>query len=384
MKENYCNYVEKGIRLKIYDTNDKVLVYIKPCCHLTHELIPADISKFIPLESAKNILNLSPLQYFRDYFQKNNNLHPACIACSNDESKGILSPRNKINNKDFNTYDINKLDVVLGNSCNLACPFCTSYASSLIDKLSNKLTIDERPESWFPLKNSLSKGSEKTSSIIAEILQNYKVHTLKLIGGEPFLKENWDKIADVIDKEYCTELHLEVTTNGTLLNNKIFDKLKKVKNVHLLISVDSIGANYEFIRWPHSWNKMHKNLDHLRNNIHPNININVINLVNIFNYEFLPDIEQYFSDIKNNVFYTTEIKPYTHLMNYQNLPENIIEHVKNNLQTEELKKSLVVGNNNYSIDRLRKEFLVLLKQRNMKAKDVIGPMTREYFDISDV
>jgi len=381
MKQNHCGYVEKGARIKIYDINNETYAYIKPCCHITHELEPSEFSKPVKVESINDIMNLAPLQYYRDYFANNDDLHPACIGCKNYETKGIKSPRDKINSINYSEYDINKLDVVLGNSCNLACPFCTSYASSLIDKLSNKLDDDNRPKSWIPLTDSFSAGSTRTADVIAEILQHYKVHTLKLIGGEPFLKENWDKIADVIDKDYCRDLHLEVTTNGTILNEEIFSRLSKTKSAHLRISVDSIDSNYEFIRWPHKWSKMHKNLEYLRNNKFDNIHISVSNLVNIFNFEFLPEIEEYFWEVKDVVGYSCEIKPSTHLMNYQNLPKHIIEDVRSRIKSSGLKKTLVPGNNNYTTEQLKKEFTVLLAQRNMKAEDVIGPLTRQHFGL---
>lgn len=381
MKENYCSYVEKGLRLKIYDINNEIYVQAKPCCHITYDMIPKDISLPIKLESIDNIMEISPLKYYKKYFEDNNDLHPSCIACTNDESKNVLSPRLKINETDFNDYDINKLDVVLGNSCNLACPFCSSYSSSLIDKLSNSLGIDNRPESWQPLTNKLSAGSSKTPDVIAKILQTHKVHTLKLIGGEPFLKENWDKIADVIDQGYCKDLHLEVTTNGTIINDEIFSRLRKTKSVHLRISIDSIEKNYEFIRWPHSWKKMNKNLNYLKNNNKENIRVSVTNLVNIFNFEFLPNIEEYFQDVKDFVGYSTEIKPLTHLMNYQNLPKYIIDDVKNKIKSTNLKNRISYSPTQYTKEQLRREFVVLLNQRNMKASDVIGPMTREYFEL---
>lgn len=381
MKNNYCGYVEKGVRLKLYDFSDGIYAYIKPCCHITHEMIPLEISKPVKINSAKDIMNLMPMQYYRDYFANNDNLHPACIGCTNYEQKGINSPRNKINNNNFDGYDINKLDVVLGNSCNLACPFCTSYASSLIDKLSNKLDKENRPESWIPLKNIYSSGSNKTAAVIAEILQTHRVHTLKLIGGEPFLKENWDKIAEVIDQEYCSELHLEITTNGTIINDEIMDRLNKTKSAHLRISVDSIGSNYEFIRWPHTWKKMDKNLTYLKNNKQNNVHISVSNLVNIFNFEFLPEIEAYFKDVKDLVGYSVEIKPITHLMNYQNLPDNIINSVKDKIQSSNLKKSLTISTNKRDYNEIKREFEILLNQRNMKTDNVIGPLTREWLNL---
>ena len=90
-----------------------------------------------------------------------------------------------------------------------------------------------------------------------------------------------------------------------------------------MISVDSIGSNYEFIRWPHTWKKIEKNLNFLKNNQVDNVKIAIDNLVNIFNFEFLPEIEEYFWNTKR-VGYSCEIKPATSLMNYQNLPEHII------------------------------------------------------------
>lgn len=385
MKNNYCAYVDKGIRLKLFDKIDGTYANIKPCCHLDYRLIPQDIDKHIKIESAKDIMNVMPLRYFRDFFESNNNLHPACLACNNYENKNLESPRIYVNKLNYSGYDINRLDVVLGNSCNLACPFCSSYASSLIDKLSNKLDTNDRPQSWIPLNNIIdATGSQKTAEIISEILKNYKVHTLKLIGGEPFLKENWNKIAEVIDKDYCRDLHLEITTNGTVLNDEIFSRFNKIKNVQLGISIDSIGSNYEFIRWPHTWKKMESNIEYLKTTIpfYNNVNVNVSNLVNIFNFEFLPEIENYFWNYRDIVDYSLEIKPSTHLMNYQNLPEHIINTVKNKIQTDNLRNAISIGTNNYSKEQLKHEFDVLLAQRNMKASDVIGPMTCAYFGLT--
>lgn len=383
---NRCAFVDKGVRIRLYDYPDGLYANLKPCCHMNHDLIPIHISQSVKINSPKDIMQLMPLQYFRDYFRTNDDLHPACLACKNYEDKGVRSPRQNINEKtEYDNYDINKLDVVLGNDCNLACPFCFSPASSLIDKLSRKLDVDQRPKSWIPLKNLALAGSKNTSSVVAEILKNYKVHTLKLIGGEPFLKENWDKIADVIDQDYCRDLKLEVTTNGTILNDEIMSRLSKTKKAHLRISIDSIGPNYEFIRWPHSWKKMDKNIQYLKDNAHKyeNISIGVSNLVNIFNFEFLPQIEEYFYDVRHLVTYSCEIKPNTHLMNYQNLPEHIINGVKEKLQSTELQNVLTPMSYGHRKETLKKEFDVLLAQRKMKATDVIGPLTREFFGLDD-
>ena len=383
MKNNHCDYIKKGLRIRLFDLLDGVYASAKPCCHIHSTLTPLEARNKVKVTSAKDIMELKQLRYFRDYFESNDDLHPACLPCINGESKGLISPRMNINQKNYDGYDINKLDVILGNTCNLACPFCSSTSSSLIDKLAKKLDKENRPEFWIPLADEVSAGSKKTADVVAEILQHYKVHTLKLIGGEPFLKENWSKIAEVIDQDYCKDLRLEVTTNGTILNDEIFSRLSKTKKTHLRISIDSIGPNYEFIRWPHSWKKMEANIEYLKEKLDnfPSVSISVANLVNIFNFEFLPEIEQFYSDYERFVSYSTEIKPITHLQNYQNLPDHILDYVRDNVKSEILKQALVKGNNNYSKEVLKKEFKVLLAQRKMSAEDVIGPMTRDWLGL---
>jgi MoaA/NifB/PqqE/SkfB family radical SAM enzyme len=375
-KSNRCAYVEKGIRLKVFDNDTGLNAIAVPCCHLTS----TNRIQSERINSYEDIINHKTLIYFKDYFGNNDDLPKECAACINMERKGLNSPRIEVNKKDFEGYDINRLDVVLGNTCNLACPFCNSNASSLIAKLATSLNEDERPITWKPATN-FSKGSNTTPEMVAGILKNKKVHTLKLIGGEPFLKENWDRISEVIGSDACKDMHLDITTNGTVLNDDIFEKISKTKSAFLRISVDSIGRNYEFIRWPHSWDKMHRNLDYVRNNKLHNIQIGVSNLVNIFNFEFLPEIEQYFSDMKISTGYTTEIKPASHIQNYENLPEHIIEYVRSKIKRDSLKYALVKKDHGHSKEKIKKEFEILLAQRKMKAEDVIGPMTREWLGL---
>lgn len=381
-KSNYCTFIDKGARIRLFDTDDGLYGTAVPCCHMTPSFIPEDISKAQKITCAGDVFNHKTLIYFREYFQNNEDMPKACMACINQENKGLESSRIKNNKKDYTGYDISILDVILGNSCNLACPFCSGFASSLINKLSNKLNEDQRPKFWKPIPNNIQvSGSLSTPDIVADILSKYKVHTLKLIGGEPFLKENWDRISEVISSPAGKDLHLDVTTNGTILNDDIFERMSKTKSSHLRLSVDSIGKNYEFIRWPHKWDKMDKNLDYLRYNLFDNIDMSVNNLVNMFNLEFLPEIEEYFRDVASVVGFTTEIKPSHHPQSYRNLPDHIIDHVRNKIKRPSLKKGLVSSHSIYTKDEIKKEFEVLLTQRNMKAEDVIGPMTREWLDL---
>lgn len=379
-KENYCVFIDKGARIKFRDTDDGLHAMSQPCCHMTRSYMPPEAKKWHKVSSADDVMNHDTLKFYREYFKNNDDLPKSCMACINQESKGLDSSRTRNNEIGYEGYDIAILDVMLGNSCNLACPFCSSQASSLIDKLSRKLSSDQRPLMWGPAQDS-EKGSVKTPEMVTDILNKYKVHTLKVIGGEPFLKENWDQLSGVFDSENAKHLHLDVTSNGTILNDDILERMNKTKSAHLRLSVDSIGKNYEFIRWPHRWHKMDENLEYLRFNPYRNIHISVNNLVNIFSFEFLPEVEEYFSDVISVVGFSLEIKPVHHIQSYQNLPEHIIDDVRKKLKRPSFKKGLVRRDSVYSKEQIKKEFQVLLNQRKMKAEDVIGPMTREWLEL---
>ncbi|MDD4358461.1 MAG: radical SAM protein [Candidatus Pacebacteria bacterium] len=68
--------------------------------------------------------------------------------------------------------------------------------------------------------------------------------TIGLTGGEPFLREDFFEIVDKISK---SGLEIIVTTNGTLLNKSILEKLKGKVSL-FRISIDHFTINWEGIQ----------------------------------------------------------------------------------------------------------------------------------------
>lgn len=380
----YCAYVHKGLRINFLEMRSKNSFRATPCCHLYKDLIPKQHKKFIPLTDVDNIVSHPTLKYFKKHF-KNEGFHPSCKGCIYAEESGIESVRQKLNLVDEQNpqYDFLKLDVVMSNQCNLACPFCSQGSSSLIEKISAKYTNEELPEHWK--KDTQTQVSTQTvGETCAELLKKYKIHTFKIIGGEPFLKENWDPIGKVLDEDYCTDLNFEITSNGTIMNDDIIRKLSKAKHTKLRISVDSIGNNYDFIRWPHSWDKMKNNLLFLRDNKPSNCDFSISILVNVLNFEFIPEIEKFFNKIDIYPSFDFTLKPQNSPLQWSNLPDNIINCVYDSVNDLYIKKSI---ENRSIIKRdvadIVKDIKFYLMQRNMKSKDVLGPMTREWLCIKD-
>ena len=57
------------------------------------------------------------------------------------------------------------------------------------------------------------------------------------------------KIIDLIQKEN-PDLLLRINTNLSILTPKLYNQLKTLKNVHWIVSAESTGAKFNYIRWP--------------------------------------------------------------------------------------------------------------------------------------
>lgn len=386
-RPNYCAYVDKGLRLNFQSNKqDQLLAGVRPCCMTHPDKIPNDHERYIPITNTIDLLNHPTRKHFQEWFESRKHtptLHPACSSCTNLEKVGLASHRTNMNivehtNKDFNFL---RLDVNLSNQCNLACVFCNSKASSLIETIMTKYEREDLPEHWKGKVDKQPK-SEDIANVIASLLKTYKVKSLKVIGGEPFLAENWKPIENVLDEIDCSGLELEITTNGTIMNDEIIRRLSKTKRSTIRISCDGINQNYEFLRWPHTWKKMEKSLDFIFKRKSDVLKVEISLLVNIFNFEYLPKIEKYFFDKGWKFHANFDIKPDNSVLNCINLPNHLIDQIEGQIKNpdiklvlEKLNRSKKVKRNLHDITRDTKFYLA---QRNMKASDVFGSQTLEF------
>jgi len=103
--------------------------------------------------------------------------------------------------------------------CNLRCLFC-----------SNK--------SCKPLKDEMTTNELLR---LVDDLHKIGIRDLRFYGGEPFLRHD---LFNVIDKAVSCNMTVSVYTNGTLLNQKKIDDLKRYNVRKLFLSVDS---SYSYI-----------------------------------------------------------------------------------------------------------------------------------------
>lgn len=262
--------------------------------------------------------------------------HPRCNACYSveDNTSNSVQHSNSSNRSWYKKYgikninlelydraenfDLRVLDLRWRNTCNFSCVYCgpdlsSQWASELKDK---SFTIDE-------------DVLRKNKKYIFENLRN--ITHVYLAGGEPLLiKENLELLN--ILKDQNPDVEIRINTNLSVIDNEIFKKLITFKNVKWTVSVDAVGAEFEYIRYPGNWNKFYQNLLYLKDQEF-NINFNmvwcVLNSTSIFDcIDFLKNIGFH----ENSFIIQTLTEPAE--LDLRGLPNSRLDQIKEKIKLE--------------------------------------------------
>lgn len=132
--------------------------------------------------------------------------------------------------------------ITSSNVCNYACIMCTPDRSSALAKQSGVI--------------------DHTKKIDISNLQVPSGSEVALAGGEPFLVRDY---LDLLER-MPADVSLTISTNGSVLNNRLIRLLKKFSKFYLMISIDAVGDLYSTIRVNGSWSIVEKNVDILAQN----------------------------------------------------------------------------------------------------------------------
>mgnify|MGYP000294733228 FL=1 len=201
---------------------------------------------------------------------------PECAICYRREKFHGNSARTYgnskyfANNTDTTEYSIKKIDVKLGNKCNLKCKMCFPYASSELwkewkdlgwnstEKDPNNETSWKYYDGYFEEDYSWPKDKSNMDKI-KDAVVNCKL--LHVTGGEPMLNpEFFDLLKHCIETDTAKDIILDVTTNATKIHPRFFDLAKQFKQLELTISMDGVGKTYEYVRYPADYNAVYRNI----------------------------------------------------------------------------------------------------------------------------
>jgi len=165
---------------------------------------------------------------------------------------------------DTTNFALHAVDVRWSNLCNFACVYCNEQFSSRIASEQN-IQI-HRPED---LKQQAFK-----EWVFARAGQLKHVY---LAGGEPLLmKENLEFLE--LLKQVNPNVNLRINTNLSKVDTRIFDLICEFKNVHWIVSVETMESEYEYIRYGGRWQDFLDNLIAIKKLDHK-ISFNMLYLV---------------------------------------------------------------------------------------------------------
>ena len=262
-----------------------------PCCRYTP--VEGD-SEIITIEgkTASDIFNHPRLKNIRNNL-KNGIRDKGCYHCWNEEDTNIKSMRIYSNENlkkmvSFENYnDLLSLEIAFSNHCNMKCRHCDSSSSSKWRE------DDEKLNRWMPEK---MLQEPDISKLKLEQFKNIKV--LKILGGEPLLsKEHTKFIQSITDTGLIRNIHIDITTNGSIYPNEtIIEGWKQAKSVLLVISLDDVEEQYNYFRTGGDFEVVKNNMKRLEELNIENMSFAIHIVVNALNLYRMNYILEYFVD----------------------------------------------------------------------------------------
>jgi hypothetical protein len=260
-------------------------------------------------------------------------VNPRCYRCHDSEKQtgtsertmALLSMPPALLETFVNTLQVPEFTIRIkfSNLCNLACRSCSPTFSSRYAQ-THQLTvpveltkdIGSTPDNWNFI----------TSSIV-KYLSIYQTINITLLGGESTIQPGAIKLLQWIkEQDLCERVCLDITTNMTVANTSVIDKLSLFKKIHISASIDSVGENFEYVRWPAQFQTVVDNFNTtVIDLVKQHHEITVQPLLNLNNIFYIVDIVNWWHDwFTSNNIDSISIDPVMmfrpHHLTVQNLP----------------------------------------------------------------
>jgi MoaA/NifB/PqqE/SkfB family radical SAM enzyme len=210
------------------------------------------------------------------------------------------------------------LELEISNVCNLECSMCNGYFSS---------TIRKNREGLPPMPMVYDQAFvEQVKDLMPGLTD------IKFLGGEPFLIDLYYDIWEAIPK-INPKIRVHITTNGTVLNQRAKNILKKL-NAGIVISLDSIHpTHYAAIRKGGNFQKVMENVAFfkeltLKNRTYLSVAACAMNS----NWKDLPEILEYCNREGFKLHFNTVWTPQE--LSLQSLSKDELKHIIAELEAQ--------------------------------------------------
>jgi hypothetical protein len=313
---------------------------------------------------------------------------PECQNCYQIEDAGGVSVRQTLAEKwpmnfamkstDRSTGELTKakiiyLDLAWSNKCNLKCKMCSPYASDQLIDESKKFQL-------YDISRDMARGpaiwsSKKTMELIRKCT-DFDLEDILVTGGEPLINNDFYEFCKFLVAEGKSQhITLAFHSNLTVTPSKWLEIWSKFKQVIIRASIDAIGKDYEYIRYPGKWNIVEGNIKEIVSFINQqgnksNTSIEFHTVLSLFNLHAIPDLIDFLFTIKESNF--VRVMPYT---NYIHWPEsaklNLIPLKERKKMIADIKMSIEKNKTKITNDKSDRNILILLALLDIAEKDII-------------
>lgn len=283
LQNSYCPDVFNNIYVE--PVNDDS-INIGPCCISQHQLTPVQDFEFdqhLWLEQIRQ----ETLQELRP---------SACAKCWQIEDSGGRSRRQAMLDEKpirVTKSQLRSLDLNITWACNLACVMCGPQWSS---SWAQELGIQRQNLSV------LGREANKHNDWISK-LDLSAVQSVHFNGGEPLINHaHEDILRQLHNHDILKHAHISYNTNGTCYpNHSTIALWQQAKLVKLYFSIDAVGRQFEYIRYPASWELVTNNIARMRQQLPGNVMFGVNVTVGCYNIFEIVDVLQWFrTNLSNN------------------------------------------------------------------------------------
>lgn len=225
---------------------------ILPCCK--YQLTQTDPTFNIQHHSLKEYADSAFLHQIRQEFRQDQ-WPSGCVRCRIEEENNVKSKRQLDHDRwqehyaryQFGSDQWITASVAFGNTCNLKCITCGSYASSRWRQEYLDIYGEDFQAVKFYRDDFINDFVSQAPGIIH----------IDIPGGEPFLSgvpEQKKLLKHYIETERSADITLHYITNATIFPDAEWWQLwSHFQEIDLQLSIDGVGARYEYIRYPAVW-----------------------------------------------------------------------------------------------------------------------------------
>lgn len=263
-------------------------------------------------------------------------LPAACYRCKNEELNGGQSERIRAilaledNEFPFDPYRNVEFRIKFSNVCSLSCRSCTPHDSTTYAKITNHTEADHVTQDVTEIEQY---WDFITANIISKVETSEHFH-LWLMGGETLIQPGVYRLLKwCIDQGLAPRIGIKLSTALSVnISDELLDYLNQFRNIWFGMSIDSVGDNYQYVRWPVKFEKIESNLTRMLDfkqrflsaGIRKQFDFSldpVFSLNNIFYItEYLDYWNTWFNKNESIVFLNTTLVERTQFLDVQALP----------------------------------------------------------------